>query len=418
MKIRSLPGGLVEYIMIIYITNISIVERDTPLIYLDHSATTPLDPRVLEAMMPHLTSDFGNTTSVHRFGRRSEQAVEQARSDIAAILNCKPREVVFTSGGSESDNLAVRGIGWHRKLYESRNHLVTSPVEHSAVSNTMLQMQATMGFRVSIAPVNDTGQVTAEVFESAITDDTAIASIVYANNEVGTVNPIAELAAVAHNHNVIFHTDAVQAAGQLQLDVDVLNVDLLSLSAHKFYGPQGVGLLYCREGLSLHPAQTGGNHERGNRAGTLNVAGIVGMAEALKLAYEEHAQRVHHLTTLRDQLIQTVLSQIPGSQVTGHHKMRLPSHASFVFSDVDANTLLMHLDMEGVAASSGSACKSGNPRPSDVLLAMGKDPVLAMSGLRLTVGMATTAEDVESAVGTLSRCVERVRKLRQMEAGT
>lgn len=380
-------------------------------VYLDHSATTPTDQRVVEAMLPYFYEEFGNASSSHRLGQRAERAVEDARERIARILNCEPGEIVFTSGGTESDNLAVRGAAWSVKSIGAGSHLVTTAVEHPAVANTIAQLANVMGFERTILSVDAAGMVDPETLETALRPDTTLVSSIYASNEVGTVEPIQQLAAVAHEQGAIFHTDAVQAGGQLTLDVQQLGVDMLSLSAHKFYGPKGVGLLYVRDGIDLTPAQTGGNHENYRRSGTYNAPGIIGMATALELANQEREARVAHFEARRDQLIDSVLSSVPDVELTGHRTMRLPSHASFVINGVESNTLLMHLDVKGVMASSSSACKTGNPEPSDVLLAMGYSHEQALGSLRLTVGLTTTEEDVAYAVEAVGATVERVRKL-------
>lgn len=380
-------------------------------IYLDHSATTPTDKRVIEAMMPYFSEFYGNTSSAHGFGRKAEDAIENARETIAKVFNCKPGEVIFTSGGSESDNLAIRGAGWTAYKQGKGNHLVTTPVEHSAVIRTVDQMSEMMGFEKTILPVDKQAVVDAEDFANACRETTTVASVVYANNEVGTIAPLPQLAEQAHAHNVMLHTDAVQAAGQLTLDVETLGVDMMSISAHKFYGPKGVGALYCREGIDLEPSQTGGSHESGRRAGTLNTPGIVGMAKALEIAYEGIDEHLRRYRALRDQLIEGITSRVPDVHLSGHPEQRLPSHASFVFENLDGNMLLMHLDMKGIAASSASACKTGNPEPSSVLLAMGYDPESAKGSLRLSVGRHTTEEEVEIAVNTIAETVEKLRKL-------
>ncbi len=381
-------------------------------VYLDHSASTPTDARVLEAMLPYFSDVYGNGSSAHRFGRSAERAIESARESIARILNCKPEEIVFTSGGTESDNLALRGVAW--ACQAQGRHLVTSPIEHSAVLRTSAELVDVMGFERTLLPVDASGMVDAEDFAAAIRPETTVASVMYVNNEVGTIEPIPQLAAQAHERGVIFHTDAVQAAGQLPLDVQALGVDLLSISAHKFYGPKGVGALYVREGVELVASQSGGSHEHYRRGGTYNTPGIVGMAKALELAYEELEARTAHYRALRDLLIDGVLSRVPGAQLTGHPQQRLSSHASFVFDDIDANMLVIHLDLKGIAASSASACKTGNPEPSGVLLAMGYPHDLALGSLRLTVGQQTTPEDVNYAVETLAQTVEKLRRLRNI----
>lgn len=383
-------------------------------VYLDHSATTPVDARVVEAMMPYMTEVFGNASSAHAAGRRAEQAVEGARETIARIFNCKPSEIVFTSGGTESDNLALRGAAWAARANGGGNHLITTPIEHSAVGKTVDQLAQLMGFEATLLPVDSAGMVDPEELAAACQQGTVVVSVMYANNEVGTIEPIPALAAQAHAHGALFHTDAVQAAGQLTLDVRALGVDMLSISAHKFYGPKGVGALYVREGVKLIPSQSGGSHENGLRGGTYNTPGIVGMAKALELAYEERAERTAHYQQLRDALIDGVLSRVPGAYLTGHATQRMASHASFVFDDVDGNMLVVHLDLRGLQASSASACKTGNPEPSNVLLAMGYERELALSSLRLTVGKDTTEADVEYAVQTVAETVEKLRRLNQL----
>jgi cysteine desulfurase len=360
-------------------------------------------------MMPYFTEIYGNPSSSHSFGRKAERAIEDAREIIAQIFNCKPSEIVFTSGGSEADNLAIRGAAWAARRQGKSGHLITTPTEHDAVSRTVEQLAEVMGFEQSVLPVDHFGKVSASDFEKAIRDDTVIASLIYANNEVGTIQPIVALAKVAHERGVLFHTDAVQAAGQLPLDVGALGVDLMSISAHKFYGPKGVGALFVRDGIDLMPNQSGGGHESGRRAGTHNTAFIVGMAKALQLAYDEPHNA--HYQMMRDRLIDGILNRVPNAQLTGHPEQRLPSHASFIFDGIESNLLLSHLDLKGIAASSGSACKTGNPEPSGVLLAMGYSEKEALSSLRLTVGRQTTAEDIDYTVETLAEIVEKLAKL-------
>lgn len=381
-------------------------------VYLDYSASTPVDPRALDAMMPYFSEVYGNSTSSHRQGRRGESAIEDARARVALVLNCEPSEVVFTSCGSESDNLAIRGAAWLARNRRSPLRLITSPVEHSAVINTVMQLGALMDLETVIVPVDRYGRVEAERFAEACQGGAAIASIIYANNEVGSVNQLAELAAIAHEHDVLFHTDAVQAGGQLTLDVAQLGVDLLSLSAHKFYGPKGVGALFVKDGVDLPSVMTGGGHESGRRAGTHNTAFIVGLATALEMAYAESETRLAHFRHLRDRLIAGILQRVDKACLSGHPAQRLPSHASFVLPGIDANALLMHLDMNGIAASSGSACKTGNPAPADVLLALGYTAEDAKCGLRLSVGMQTTEADVDYALDIL---VDAAGKLRSMK---
>ncbi len=381
-------------------------------VYLDHSATTPMDDRAVSAMLPYFFEVYGNPSSSHHFGRQAEMATESARESISRVLNCSPEEIVFTSGGSESDNLALRGAALSPR--KTGKHLVTSPLEHEAIGKTVDQLVETLGYTASRLRVDTYGSIQPDDLSGACQPETRIVSVMYANNEVGTIQPLAQLSAITRVKDVLFHTDAVQAGGQLTLDVQALGVDLLSLSAHKFYGPKGVGVLYIRKGIDLLPSQTGGSHESNRRAGTHNTPGIVGMARALELAYEEFDHWTAQYRSRRDQLIEGVLSHVDGARLTGHPDQRLPSHASFVIEGVESNTLLMHLDMKGVAASSGSACKTGNPEPSGVLLALGYSEDEALGSLRLTVGRQTTEADIDYTVMVLVEAVEKVRRLRQV----
>ena len=362
-------------------------------------------------MLPYFGDVYGNPTSAHRYGRAAERAIEDARETVSAALKCQPNEIIFTSGGSESDNLAIRGAAWRARRHNAPTRLISSPVEHSAVANTMRQMSDMMGFVSVIVPVDHFGLVDTAAFRRACEQGGAIASIIYANNELGSINDLPALAAIAKSHGLLFHTDAVQAGGQLSLDVSQLGVDMLSLSAHKFYGPKGVGVLYVRKGVELASAQTGGSHESGRRAGTHNTPFIVGLARALELAQQENAERLAHFRLMRDRLIEGVLSRVPDAHLSGHPDERLPSHASFVFNGLDANALLMHLDMNGIAASSGSACLTGNPEPSDILLAAGYTNEQARGGLRFSVGTHTTKEDIGYTVDVLADVVEKLSQL-------
>lgn len=380
-------------------------------VYLDHSATTPTDPRVVEAMLPYFTEWYGNASSSHSFGRKAESAVEHAREVVAGVLNCRPAEIVFTSGGSESDNLAIRGAAWFMRQQANRRHLISAPTEHEAVSRTVKQLGQVMGFDYTLLSVDGYGLYHVNDFEQVCREDTSVATLMYANNEVGTIQPIAELAAAAHQKGIVFHTDAVQAGGQLSLDVQALGVDLMSLSGHKFYGPKGVGVLYVRDGIELAASQTGGSHENGRRAGTHNTPLIVGLAKALEIAEAERDDHTAHFRVLRDLLIEGVLAEVPQAKLTGHPVNRLPSHASFVFDGIESTRMLMHLDVNGIAASSGSACKTGNPEPSEVLLAMGCDEQSALGGIRFTVGRQTSREDIEYTVEVVARSVEKLHRL-------
>lgn len=381
-------------------------------IYLDYAATTPVDERVLTAMLPYFRERFGNPSSIHHFGQQAEAALESARETLAQYLNCQPGEVIFTGCGSESDNLALRGAAFAARQQRGANHILISPVEHHAVSHTAEQLAKLHGFELELLPVDEFGMVQPEAVAERLRPDTAVVSVMYANNEIGTINPIAEIGAICRARGVTFHTDAVQAAAYLPVDVQALHVDLLALGAHKFYGPKGVGALYIRKGIKLTPMLTGGAQEFALRAGTHNIPYIAGMAEAFRLAQVERQERTAHLQPLRDHLIGAVLESIPDSRLTGHPTRRLPNHASFVFRDVDGNALLTLLDVEGFACSSGSACKTGDPEPSGVLLAMGVSRDWALGSLRVTLGTPTTAAEIEAFLSVLPTAVERIRKLR------
>lgn len=378
--------------------------------YLDYAATTPLDSKVLEKMFPFFTDQFGNPSSVHFWGQQAENAVESSREGVASCLNAAPGEIVFTGCGTESDNLALRGVARAQRNLNGKTHLLTTPVEHHAVSHTAFDLAEREGFEVELLPVDSFGMVDPDEVARRIRKDTALVSVIYANNEIGTINPIAEIGRICQEKGVPFHTDAVQAAAHLKMDVQRDNVDLLSIGAHKFYGPKGAGALYIRKGTPVVAVQTGGKQENYLRAGTHNVPYIVGLAEALKIAQSNPEERARHYQSMRDALIDTVLTRIPGSQLTGHPAMRLPNHASFVFDRVDGNTLLMMLDVKGFACSSGSACKTGNPQPSEVLLALGIPPQLALSSLRVTLGRDTTPEVITRFVEALSDCVSQQRR--------
>ena len=379
------------------------------MIYLDYAATTPVDERVLAKMMPYFRDSFGNPSSIHRFGQKAEAAVDEAREKVASVLGCRPDEVIFTSGGSEADNLALRGAMVANKA--SSKWLLTAKTEHPAVSKTAIQLEKEYGFPLEWLDVNEHGVVTVESLSKAICNDTTMASVMYGNNEIGTINPIADLAKVAKSNNVLFHTDAVQAAAYLDVNVNKLGVDLMSLGGHKFYGPKGVGALYVRKGTKLVPHLTGGSQESSLRAGTHNVPYIVGFSEALSLAAEEREARIAHVKPMRDHIIGTVLETISDAKLTGHPEQRLPNHASFVFKDVDGNLLLQMLDAAGFACSSGSACKTGNPEPSDVVTALGHSHDWALGSLRITLGTGTTPEHVESFLQALPSLVEKTRSL-------
>lgn len=381
-------------------------------IYLDYAATTPVDPRVLEKMLPYFSQAFGNPSSVHTFGQQAEAALEASREQVARCLNCLPTEVIFTSCGSESDNLALRGAALARRAQNGAHIILISPVEHHAVSHTARQLADQFGFTLKFLPVDRYGMVHPQDVAACLTTDVAVVSVIYANNEIGTISPIAEIGKLCREKGILFHTDAVQAAAYLPIEAGDLNVDLLSIGAHKFYGPKGVGALYVRKGTPLLPIQTGGGQEFGLRAGTHNIPYIVGLAEALRLAQEERQKRTAHLLPLRDRLIGSILETIPDSLLTGHPMQRLPNHASFAFQGVDGNALLMLLDMAGFACSSGSACKTGSPEPSEVLTAIGLSHPWALGSLRVTLGTHTTPQQVDLFLARLPAIIAEARKLR------
>jgi cysteine desulfurase len=386
-------------------------------IYLDYAATTPVDPRVLDAMLPYFSRVFGNPSSVHSFGQNAEAALEKARETTAQVLNCRTVEVIFTSCGSESDNLALRGAAHAARNLRQASHILTSPVEHHAILHTARQLADQEGFDLELVPVDEFGMVNPDDIAGRLRPETAVVSVMYANNEVGTINPISEIGKICRQQGVAFHTDAVQAAAYLPVDVNQLNVDLLAIGAHKFYGPKGVGALYTRKGTPLLPSQTGGGQEFNLRAGTHNIPYIVGLAEAFRLAQTERSERIEQLKPMRDYLIGRVLEAISGSRLTGHPSRRLPNHASFVFDGVDGNALLMMLDVEGFACSSGSACKTGNPEPSDVLIAMGIPRSWALGSLRVTLGVQTTFEEIEAFLKALPSLIEKNRVLGKRVSG-
>ena len=359
-------------------------------------------------MLPYLTEHFGNPSSLHGTGRRARQGLDEARETVAGVLGAKPREIVFTGGGSEADNLAIKGVAWAASA--RGRHLITSSVEHHAVLNTCAMLERS-GFEVTYLPVDEFGRVDPDDVAAAITERTTLVSVMYANNEVGTIQRIAEIGAICRERGVTFHTDAVQAGGFLPLDVDALRVDLLSLGAHKLYGPKGVGALYVRQGTGLLPQQQGGSQERQRRAGTENVAGVVGMATALRLAQGDAGTRDTEnarLANLRDQL-RDGLREIEGVTETGHPTDRLPNNCSVLVKGIEGGDLVAGLDLEGIAVSTGSACTSGSTEPSLVLLAMGIDVMRAHGSLRLTLGRGTTPSEVERTISATKAVVARMR---------
>jgi cysteine desulfurase len=383
-------------------------------VYLDHAGTTPLDSKVLEAMIPYFSQHFGNPSSLHSVGQEARYALDEARERVAGVLNCRPREVVFTGGGTESDNAAIHGVA--TALHETGNHIVTSSVEHHAVLHACQYLES-QGFEVTYLPVDADGMVQPEAVYNAINERTTLVTIMYGNNEIGTINPISEIAkaikkrAEELSRTIIFHTDAVQAAGYLSLDVAELGVDLLSLSGHKFHGPKGTGVLYIKRGTPYLPLIHGGGQERERRSGTENIPGIIGLSLALDAANAAREETGQHCSALRDRIIESVLEQITGSRLNGHATQRLPNNANFSFTGVEGEPILLGLDMAGIAASSGSACSSGSLEPSHVLLALGQSAEIARGSLRLTLGRDNTEEEVEYLLEVLVDLVQRLRQL-------
>lgn len=377
-------------------------------IYLDHAATTPVAPAVLEAMLPYFTEKFGNPSTLYFYGREAKQAIEDAREKVAAIIGAKSQEIIFTGGGSESDNYAIKGVAFAN---EARGkHVITSAVEHHAVFDACKFLES-RGFEVTYLPVDEYGLVSPDDVARAIRLDTILITVMHANNEVGTIEPIAEIGRIAREKRVYFHTDAVQTAGALPINVDELKVDMLSMSAHKFYGPKGVGVLYIRRGTKLTPLIHGGGQERKRRAGTENVAGIVGLAKALELAQEGMAARNERLIRLRDRLMNGLLEKIPEIKLNGHPTRRLPGNVNVSVLYIEGESMLLNLDFKGIAASSGSACTSGSLEPSHVLLAMGMPHEVAHGSLRLTLGNENTDEDVDYILEVLPGIVEKLRAM-------
>lgn len=377
-------------------------------IYLDNAATTATKPEVLEAMLPYFTQVYGNPSSIHRAGRDARRAVEHAREQVAAALNADKGEIYFTAGGSESDNWALKGTAFAHR--EKGNHIITTQIEHHAVLHTCQWLER-QGFEVTYLPVDADGLVDPADVERAITDRTILASVMMANNEIGTIEPIAEIARIAHAHGVLMHTDAVQAVGAVEVDVRALGVDMLSLSAHKFYGPKGVGALYVRRGVKLDTYMHGGAQERGRRAGTEYLPGIVGLGKAIELATADIAGHAARLTAMRDRLIDGILKEIPYARLNGHRTRRLPGNVNVSIEYIEGEALLLRLDLAGIEGSSGSACTSGSLDPSHVLLAIGLPHEIAHGSLRLTLGDYNTEADVDA---TLAALPEIVRTLRDM----
>ncbi len=383
-------------------------------IYFDHAATTPLDKRVLDKMLPYFTEVYGNANSQHFFGREAVKAVDQARDTIASLIDAKPSEVYFTSGGTEADNWALRGTAHAMK--EKGKHIIISPLEHAAMITTVKELEKE-GFTYSFMKVDEFGVVDLEDLKNQITDDTILVACMYANNEVGTIEPIKEIAQIAHEKGALCFTDAVQAAGAIKISVKELGVDMLSFSAHKFYGPKGIGALYIRNGLRIGSIITGGHQERTKRGGTTNVPSVVGFAEAFRLANEELDSNAEYVTMLRERFINGVIEKIKYVKLNGHRTKRLPANADFSFEYIEGESILFSLDLAGIAVSSGSACSSGSLEPSHVLLALGVPEELAHGSIRFSFGKHNTVEEVDYAITVLSETVERLRKMSPLYKG-
>lgn len=375
-------------------------------VYADNAATTRVRPEVLAKMIPYFTEHYGNPSSIYSVGRNSEVAVNNARKTVAECLNCKETEIIFTSGGSESDNMAIRGIAKKR----GSGHIITSAIEHHAVLHTIQDLEK-QGFEATYLPVDKDGYISLADLKNAIREDTILISIMFANNEIGTIQPVKEIGAIAREHGIPFHTDAVQAAGHVHIDVEEMNIDMLSLSAHKFGGPKGTGVLYTRRGVNPKPLITGGGQERGKRAGTENIAGIIGTAAALKLACSEIDSESERLAKMRDRLIDTILEKIPYTRLNGGRTERLPSNVNISVEFIEGESLILMLDLKGICASSGSACTTGSLDPSHVLLALGLTHDVAHGSLRLSLGHDTTEADIDYILEVLPTVVERLRAM-------
>ena len=378
------------------------------LIYLDNAATTKVAPEVYDAMKPYFEEYFGNAASVYRFAGESRKAVEQARTDVAAFLNAKPNEIYFTGGGSESDNWALKGLGF--ALKDKGKHIITSTIEHHAILHTCEYLEK-LGYEITYVDVDENGVLKLDELKKAIREDTILISVMFANNEIGSIQPIREIGEIAHAHNILFHTDAVQAYGHVPIDVEALHIDLLSASGHKINGPKGIGILYVRNGVRIESFVHGGAQERGKRAGTHNTPGIVGFGRATTLAKEKMEERAAKETELRDYLIQRVLEEVPYTKLNGHPEKRLTNNANFSFRFIEGESLLIMLDQKGICGSSGSACTSGSLDPSHVLLAIGLPHEIAHGSLRLTLSDETTREEIDYTVDAIKTVVERLRSM-------
>ncbi|GAB4316090.1 MAG: cysteine desulfurase NifS [Methanobacteriaceae archaeon] len=378
------------------------------MIYMDHSATSPVDKEVLAAMEPFFMEEYGNASTLYSLGRQAKKSLESARASIASLIGASPDEIIFTSGGTESDNIAIKGSAY--LLKDKGNHIITSDIEHPAVYETCRYLEK-QGFRVTYLPAGEEGIVNVSDLEDAITDETIIITIMHANNEIGTIQPIAQIGEIARKRGIRFHTDAVQTVGKIPVDVNQLKVDLLSISAHKLYGPKGVGALYIKKGVRLEPLIHGGGHEKGIRPGTENVSGIVGMGKACEIAERDLEKIKNHTSNLRNRLIDRILSEVEDAYLNGHPTKRLPNIVNFRFSAIEGESLVLHLDSKKIAASTGSACSSKKLEPSHVLMALGLKEVDAHGSLRLSLGKENTTEDVEYVVEAIKETVKKLRSL-------
>lgn len=382
------------------------------MIYLDHAATTPMAQEVVESMKPYYAQDYANASTIYEFGEKSREAVEHSRSVIARSLNAQPEEIYFTAGGSESDNWALKGTAEAYK--EQGRHIITTQIEHHAVLNTCKYLEK-QGYEVTYLPVDGQGFVQLAQLENAIRSDTILISVMFANNEIGTIEPIAQIGRIARRHNILFHTDAVQAYAQVPVDVNFYHIDLLSASGHKFYGPKGTGFLYIRDGVKTASFIHGGGQEQGKRAGTENVPGIVGIGKAAQLAMSTMSERIYRETRLRDLMIHEIINRIPNAWLNGDRYARLPNNVNFSFEGIEGETLLLLLDAKDICASAASACSAGSSEPSHVLTAIGRDPVLASGTLRMTLGEATTRQEIRTAVLAVEENVKLLREIGEME---
>jgi len=390
-------------------------------IYLDYAATTPMDPRVIEEVNKHFRESYGNSSSLHSIGQKAAQTLVKSRQTVASLINVQRDEIFFTSSGTEADNLAILGVAFKNK--SRGNHIITSAIEHHAVENSCKQLEK-RGFKVTFLPVDKSGLINLKELEDIITDKTILISVMFANNEIGTIEPINEIGKIAKNHDIIFHTDAVQAFGKVPIDVEEMNIDLLSATAHKLYGPKGVGMLYIRNkgirdgwGKYIEPIMYGGSHERDMRPSTVNIPGIAGFAKAVEIAKEEMPKEIERETKLRDKIIRTVLNNIEDSYLNGHASQRLPNNVNLGFRFIEGESIVLDLDGEGIATSTGSACSSKSLDPSHVLIAIGLRPEEAHGSLRATVGRFTTEDDVDYFLEKLHPIIERLRKMSPLKKG-